>query len=50
MGILENLTKDFVGQSQTILGDDLVGIYLYGSAVMGCFNERVPNIECINVV
>lgn len=28
----------FVNQSQSILQDNLVGIYLHGSAVMGCFN------------
>lgn len=28
----------FVNQPQSILQDNLVGIYLHGSAVMGCFN------------
>ncbi len=50
MGILENLTKDFVGQSQMIVGDDLVGIYLHGSAVMGCFNEKKSDIDLVVVV
>lgn len=40
MSILEGLTKDFVERSQAILGNNLVGIYLHGSAVMGCFNEK----------
>ena len=40
MNILDNLTVNFVKQSQEILGDNLVGIYLHGSAVMGCFNEK----------
>ena len=28
----------FTEQSKAILGDGLVGIYLHGSAAMGCFN------------
>ncbi len=37
--MLENITKKFVAKSQEILLDNLVGIYLHGSAVMGCFND-----------
>lgn len=40
MNILENITKKAVEQSRNILGDNLVGIYLHGSAVMGCFNPE----------
>ncbi len=50
MGILESLTKDFVERSQAILGNNLVGIYLHGSAAMGCFNEKKSDIDLLIVV
>lgn len=33
-----------------ILKDDLVGVYLHGSAVMGCFNPKKSDIDLIVVV
>ena len=48
--ILDNITKKFVEQSQSILEDNLVGIYLHGSAAMGCFNEKKSDIDLIVVV
>ena len=48
--MLENITKSFVEQSQAILGNNLVGIYLHGSAVMGCFNEKKSDIDLLIVV
>lgn len=50
MSILDNLTLRFVEQSKEILGDNLTGIYLHGSAVMGCFNEEKSDIDLIVVV
>lgn len=50
MNILDNVTEIFVAQSQKILGDHLVGIYLHGSAVMGCFNEKKSDIDLVVVV
>lgn len=50
MDILANLTKSFVEQSQRILGNNLTGIYLHGSAVMGCFNEKKSDIDLLVVV
>lgn len=50
MNILEKITKTFVAESQEILGDHLVGIYLHGSAVMECFNEKKSDIDLIVVV
>ncbi len=32
---LESITKEFVEQSRSILGDNLAGVYLHGSAAMG---------------
>ena len=48
--MLENITKKFVAKSQEILLDNLVGIYLHGSAVMGCFNEKKSDIDLLIVV
>lgn len=46
----EELLADFVEQSRHILGDNLTGIYLHGSAVMGCFNPAESDIDLILVV
>ena len=46
----ENLINEFVEQSKTILKDNLVGIYLHGSAVMGCFNPSKSDLDLIVVV
>ncbi|MDE6701033.1 MAG: DUF4111 domain-containing protein [Acetatifactor sp.] len=40
----------FVRRSQDILGDNLVGIYLHGSAVMGCFNAQKSDIDLLIVI
>lgn len=50
MDILESVTTDFVKESKEILGDDLVGVYLHGSAVMGCFNAKKSDIDLLVVV
>lgn len=39
----------FVAQSRDILGDCLTGIYLHGSAVMGCFNSQKSDIDLLIV-
>lgn len=44
-----NLIDDFVRQNQNILGENLVGIYLHGSAVMGCFNSQKSDLDFIIV-
>ena len=44
------LIRSFVDRSRTILQDNLVGIYLHGSAVMGCFNPEKSDIDLIVVV
>ena len=46
----DSLIKEFTEQSRSILQDNLVGIYLHGSAVMGCFNPRKSDIDLIIVV
>lgn len=50
MNSLDNITKSFVEQSQNILEDNLVGIYLHGSAAMGCFNIQNSDIDLLVVV
>lgn len=50
MRILERFIKSFVEQSRMILGDNLEGIYLHGSAAMGCFNEKRSDIDLLIVV
>ena len=50
MNVLNDLLKSFVTQCQKILGDNLVGIYLHGSAVMRCYNEKKSDIDLLIVV
>lgn len=47
---IDSLTRGFVEQSKSILHDNLVGIYLHGSSVMGCFNPQKSDIDLIVVV
>ena len=50
MGLLESVTATFVKQSREILGENLVGVYLHGSAAMGCLNEKKSDIDLLTVV
>lgn len=50
MNTLEKITDAFVKESKEILGENLVGVYLHGSAVMGCFNEKKSDIDLMVVV
>ena len=50
MDTLRLIIKKFVEQSQHILDNNLVGIYLHGSAVMGCFNDKKSDIDLLVVV
>ena len=47
---MKNLLDRFVMQNQKILKHNLVGIYLHGSAVMGCFNPEKSDIDLLVVV
>lgn len=40
----------FAEQSKNILGENLIGIYLHGSAAFGCFNAEKSDIDLILVV
>ncbi len=46
---VDEITEAFVRESRDILGDDLVGVYLHGSAAMGCFNEKKSDIDLLVV-
>ena len=46
----EDLINRFTESAKEILQDNLVGIYLHGSSVMGCFNPQKSDIDLIIVV
>ena len=46
----EDLINRFTQSAKEILQDNLVGIYLHGSSVMGCFNPQKSDIDLIIVV
>ena len=50
MDILKYVTEEFTKNATEILADNLVGVYLHGSAVMGCFNPEKSDIDLIAVV
>ena len=43
----DRLIREFAEQSVLILQDRLIGVYLHGSAVMGCFNPEKSDIEAL---
>ena len=47
---MKSLIDEFIEESNNILKDNLVGIYLHGSAVMGCFNAKESDIDLLLVV
>ncbi len=46
----EETVSSFVKKTEEIIKDNLTGIYLHGSAVMGCFNPDKSDIDLIVVV
>ena len=46
----DSMINGFVERSKEILRDNLVGVYLHGSLVMGCFNPQKSDIDLIVVV
>ena len=40
----------FIEETADILGDSLVGIYLHGSAAMGCYNPMISDIDLMIIV
>lgn len=47
---MDTVIENFVKRSVEILKDNLVGIYLHGSAVMGCYNPAKSDLDLIVVV
>ncbi len=50
MNRLQTVTENFVTQSKKILGNNLVGIYLHGSAAMGCYNDEKSDVDLLVVI
>lgn len=46
----ESLLNEFVSQSKEIFAGNLTGIYLHGSAVMGCFNPEKSDLDLLVVI
>lgn len=46
----EDLLQRIIKMSKEILQDNLVGIYLHGSAALGCFNPKKSDLDLIFVV
>lgn len=47
---MEALLREFTDLSREILGQSLVGVYLHGSAAMGCFNPGKSDLDLLIVV
>lgn len=50
MDRLKTITENFVKYSRDILGNNLVGVYLHGSAAMGCYNDEKSDIDLLVVI
>jgi len=50
MDRLKMITENFVEQTIDILGNNLVGVYLHGSAAMGCYNAEKSDIDLLVVI
>ena len=48
--VYEDLLIRFTEMSRATLGDNLIGIYLHGSAAMGCLNPQKSDLDLILVV
>ena len=46
----DGLINGIVERTKDILRDNLVGVYLHGSSVMGCFNPQKSDIDLIIAV
>lgn len=48
--VYDDLLKRFTEMSKQILGSNLVGVYLHGSAAMGCFNRKKSDLDLILII
>ena len=46
----DSILQQFVAFSQQTFADNLVGVYLHGSAAMGCYNPKKSDLDFIVVV
>lgn len=47
---MDKVIDGYVEKSKKILGENLTGVYLHGSSVMGCFNPEKSDLDFIIVV
>ena len=45
----EALLDRLTATSRALFGDDLIGVYLHGSAAMGCFNPKTSDLDLLLV-
>ena len=50
MNTYKTLLEEFVSRSKAIFDANLTGIYLHGSAVMGCFNPKKSDLDLLVVI
>ena len=48
--VYEDLLKKFISYSKEFFGNELTGIYLHGSAIMGCFNPEKSDLDLLVIV
>ena len=46
----KEIVNDFTNICRKILGENLTGVYLHGSAAMGCFHPKLSDVDFIVVV
>ena len=46
---MENLLVRFTEAAKESLGENLTGVYLHGSAAMGCFHQESSDLDLILV-
>jgi streptomycin 3"-adenylyltransferase len=47
---IRDQTRNLVEALEQLLSEDLVGVYLYGSLAMGCFNPRASDLDLLVVM
>ncbi len=45
-----NLLNEFTQEAKNLFADNLVGVYLHGSAAMGCFHPALSDLDLIVVI
>ena len=45
--IPENILTHFVEAAREAIGENLLGVYLHGSAAMGCFNPKSSDLDLL---